>query len=173
MKKIAAKASSKNVIPGGKEGKKQHSDGMPVSLEEKRFYAEVLKILTEGRNKAHAAVNFAMVETYWNIGKRIVEQEQQGKERANYGEYLFVNLLRYLTDVFGKGFTEANIRNMRQFYHIFPDLSQFATHCVANLSWTNIRIAETFPYHEIVVSLIRQLRWTHIIALIPIGIRFV
>jgi predicted nuclease of restriction endonuclease-like (RecB) superfamily len=140
LKKTIAKAPSNNVIHSRKEAKKQYLAGMSSSLEEKRFYADVLKNLAEGRNKALVAVNFAMVETYWNIGKRIVEQEQQGKERANYGEYLLVNLSRYLTDVFGKGFTEANIRNMRQFYQIFPDLSQFATHCVANLSWTNIRI---------------------------------
>ena len=110
-----------------------------MSDSEKQFFADVAKLLQEGRAKVRVAVNFAMVETYWNIGRRIVEQEQHGKERANYGDYLITNLSRYLTDVFGKGFTEANIRNMRRFYHIFPDLSQFATHCVANLSWTNIR----------------------------------
>jgi len=105
-----------------------------------QFFAEIAELLTKARGNAYRVVNSVMVETYWNIGKRIVEQEQRGKERANYGEYLLVNLSRYLTDVFGKGFTEANIRNMRRFYQIFPDFSQFATHCVANLSWTNIRI---------------------------------
>ena len=77
-----------------------------------------------------------MVETYWNIGRRIVEQEQQGRERANYGDYLIVNLSRHLTDTFGKGFSEANLQNMRLFYITFP---QFPTQCVGNLSWTNIR----------------------------------
>lgn len=71
------------------------------------FYDDISQILIEGRKKAHIAINFAMVETYWNIGKRIVEQEQQGKERANYGEQLLVNLSRHLSGTFGKGFSVA------------------------------------------------------------------
>jgi predicted nuclease of restriction endonuclease-like (RecB) superfamily len=78
-----------------------------------------------------------MVETYWKIGQRIVEYEQNGKDRADYGEYLIVNLSRYLTDIFGKGFSEANLQNMRRFYVTFP---KFPTQCVGNLPWTNIRI---------------------------------
>ena len=77
-----------------------------------------------------------MVETYWHIGRRIVEQEQKGKNRADYGDKLLVNLSRYLTDTFGKGFSEANLLNMRKFYITFPE---FPTQCVGNLSWTNIR----------------------------------
>ncbi|MCL2319894.1 MAG: PDDEXK nuclease domain-containing protein [Treponema sp.] len=108
-----------------------------ISTTEKRFFADVIKLLQEGRSKTHTAINLVMVETYWNIGKRIVEQEQRGKERANYGDYLIVNLSRHLTDTFGKGFSEANLQNMRRFFMIFPE---FPTHCVGNLSWTNIRI---------------------------------
>lgn len=91
-----------------------------------------------------------MVQTYWQIGRRIVEEEQQGQNRANYGEYLISNLSRHLSSTFGKGFSEANLKNIRQFYLVFPDLDQFsahrvgnselATHRVANLSWTNIRL---------------------------------
>ena len=77
-----------------------------------------------------------MVETYWKIGQRIVEEEQAGKSRAEYGTKLIENLSKYLTDTFGKGFSEANLKNMRQFYLIYPE---FDTQCVANLSWTNIR----------------------------------
>ena len=68
-----------------------------------------------------------MVQTNWQIGKRIVEQEQKGKSRADYGDYLIVNLSRYLTDTLGKGFSEANIRNFRQFYLSFPGGIQFAS----------------------------------------------
>jgi predicted nuclease of restriction endonuclease-like (RecB) superfamily len=78
-----------------------------------------------------------MVQTYWNIGKRIVEQEQGGKARADYGDFLISNLSRYLTDIFGRGFSEANLWNFRQFYSVFP---QFSTQCVENLTWTNIRL---------------------------------
>ena len=69
----------------------------------------------------------------------IDEHQQQGKNRAEYGEHLIENLSRYLTDTFGKGFSEANLQNIRKFYLTFP---QFPTHCVGNsnhLSWTNIR----------------------------------
>ena len=76
-----------------------------------------------------------MVETYWKIGERIFKEEQKGKNRAEYGERLIENLSVYLTESFGKGFSEANLKNMRQFYISFP---KFATHRVANLSWTNI-----------------------------------
>ena len=56
------------------------------------FYSEIKDILANARKKAYSAVNFAMVEAYWLIGKRIVEEEQNGKERADYGEYLIKNL---------------------------------------------------------------------------------
>ena len=81
-----------------------------------------------------------MVQTNWRIGKRIVEQEQKGKSRADYGDYLIVNLSRYLNDILGKGFSEANLRNFRQFYLCFPKGFQFTRHRLANpenLSWSH------------------------------------
>lgn len=117
---------------------------------ENRFYHEVSELLKQARSNAFRAVNTLMVQTYWQIGRRIVEQEQKGQNRAGYGDYLISNLSRYLSDTFGKGFSEANLKNFRQFYIVFPDLDQFATHRVANsgsathrvalLSWTNIRL---------------------------------
>ena len=107
---------------------------------DKQFFVDISEILRLGRDTAYRSVNSAMVKTYWQMGKRIVEQEQQGNERANYGEQLVVNLSRHLTDCFGKGFSEGNIRNIRQFYLRFQDFEQFATHCVANLGWTHIRL---------------------------------
>jgi len=139
MKKIVKKASVKDVVSGEKTTKNRHSAETPVSLEEKRFYADVLKILAEGRNKAHAAVNTAMVETYWNIGRRIVEQEQHGKKRANYGEYLLVNLSRHLSDTLGDGFSIANLKNIRKFYLTWPDNTIGYTVC-SQLSWSHIRL---------------------------------
>ena len=68
------------------------------------FFADVADILQAGRVTAHRAVNAAMVETYWRMGRRIVEEEQQGKARAGYGEALMVRLSRYLDKNFGKGF---------------------------------------------------------------------
>jgi len=96
-----------------------------------QFYKDIKKILAEARNKAYAAVNFVMVEAYWNVGGRIVEEEQEGRHKAEYGEYLIQNLSKRLTKEFGAGFTEQNLRNFRQFYLIFL-MRRFATHCVAN-----------------------------------------
>jgi predicted nuclease of restriction endonuclease-like (RecB) superfamily len=93
----------------------------------------------DGRKKVYIAVNSAMVETYWNIGRRIVEQEQQGKERANYGEYLLVNLSRHLSSTFGKGFSVANLWNFRQFYLTWPSDEILYTLC-RELSWSHIRL---------------------------------
>ncbi|MCL2282536.1 MAG: PDDEXK nuclease domain-containing protein [Fibromonadales bacterium] len=107
-----------------------------IAKQDAKFFSDIAELLTTARSNAYRVVNSVMVETYWNIGYRIVEREQQGKERADYGEYLIVSLSKYLTDIFGKGFSEANLQNMRRFYLTFPE---FPTHCVGNLSWTNIR----------------------------------
>lgn len=113
------------------------------------FYNEISELLAQARRTAYKNVNAIMVQTYWQIGRKIVEQEQKGLNRAEYGDQLVTNLSRHLSGTFGKGFSEANLRNMRQFYLIFPDHEefsglntsslQFATHRVANLSWSNIR----------------------------------
>lgn len=100
------------------------------------FFTDIATLLRNARSKAYRAVNSIMVETYWKVGERIVKEEQNGKSRAEYGKKLIENLSRYLTDTFGNGFSEANLKNFRQFYLTFPE---FATHCVANLSWSNIR----------------------------------
>ena len=68
-------------------------------------------------------VNTALVATYWFMGRRIVEYEQKGKERAKYGEALLKKISTDLTPQFGKGFTERNLDYMRQFYIIYPDIS--------------------------------------------------
>jgi hypothetical protein len=94
-------------------------------------------LLRGARASAKRAVDTVMVSTYWQVGRRIVEQEQQGKDRAGYGDYLIVNLSRYLGESFGGGFSEANLKNMRQFYLTFPEFPQFPRHCLANLSWSN------------------------------------
>jgi hypothetical protein len=78
---------------------------------ERSIYLYIKEILTSAREKAYKAINFAMVEAYWNVGKLIVEA-QDGNERAEYGE----ELLKNLSKEFGKGFTVTNLRYMRQFY---------------------------------------------------------
>ena len=107
-----------------------------MANEVSKIYNDIAELLNVARAKAYHTVNSIMVETYWKIGQRIVEEEQGGASRAEYGTKLIENLSKYLTDTFGKGFSEANLKNMRQFYLTYPE---FDTQCVANLSWTNIR----------------------------------
>ena len=71
--------------------------------------SEIKSIVAQSRQQAYAAVNQAMVNAYWQIGKRIVEEEQQGKERADYGKQLLKQLSAALTEEFGKGFSVQNL----------------------------------------------------------------
>ncbi|MDR0868039.1 MAG: PDDEXK nuclease domain-containing protein [Planctomycetota bacterium] len=131
---------------------------------ETQFFAGVAELLQAARNNAYRAVNTVMVETYWQIGKRIVEEEQNGNDRANYGDYLVTNLSRYLTDTFGKGFSEANIRNFRRFFQVFPDFGQFATRRVANLSspeFVTHRVAN-LSSPELPTRRLGNLAWSHL-----------
>jgi len=93
------------------------------------FLDDVRRILAVARRSAYAAVNFVMVEAYWRIGRRIVEEEQAGNERAEYGSYLIRELSRRLGDEFGKGFSVANLRNFRRFYLTFPNHEILYTVC--------------------------------------------
>jgi hypothetical protein len=84
------------------------------------FYESVADILRTARKNAYRAVNFTMVEAYWNVGRRIVEEEQAGKKKAEYGKYLIRDLSIRLQEEFGKGFTENNLWYFRQFYLAYP-----------------------------------------------------
>jgi hypothetical protein len=80
-----------------------------------------------------------MVEAYWLIGKRIVEQEQHGEERAVYGEGVLKELSKALTTEFGKGFSYSNLYNFRQFYLTYPEQNKFYTLC-RKLTWSHNRL---------------------------------
>lgn len=84
------------------------------------LYAGIRNILANARQRAYSAVNFAMVESYWLIGQQIVEHEQHGEARADYGKGLLKELAAKLSVEFGKGFDESNLRYMRLFYRCFP-----------------------------------------------------
>ena len=99
-------------------------------------YQNIKGILEEARNKAYRTVNFVMVQAYWQIGRIIVEQEQKGKERAEYGKSLIKELSKKLTYDYGKGFNESNLKYLRQFYLTFPN-----GHALRDeLSWTHYRL---------------------------------
>ena len=78
-----------------------------------------------------------MIETYWNIGKRIVEEEQRGKERAKYGDHVLEGLSSELTTRYGKGFSARYLRSFRKFYLILPDYEIWKSR-FPNLTWTHI-----------------------------------
>jgi predicted nuclease of restriction endonuclease-like (RecB) superfamily len=92
-------------------------------------------LLVDGRKQVATAVNTAMVQTYWHIGRLIVEDEQQGESRAEYGKQILKSLSVSLTEEFGKGFDARNLRHMRQFYLVFPIWNAVRT----ELSWTHYR----------------------------------
>ncbi len=99
---------------------------------------EIKEIISAGQQNAYSAANTAMVLTYWHIGKRIVEQEQEGSERAEYGKRLIPVLSEELKKEFGKSYSERNLHYFRKFYLYFPD-KQIVNACVHNLSWTHFR----------------------------------
>jgi hypothetical protein len=94
------------------------------------FIKDVRVILRQARRGAYTAANHIMVQAYWNIGRRIVREEQGGKQRADYGQFLIRNLARQLGNEFGGGVSVANLNNFRQFYIEFQ-IFEKATHCVA------------------------------------------
>ncbi len=104
----------------------------------KNYVLEIKQILSQARQKAYTAINFAMVEAYWKIGKRIVEEEQKGERRARYGELLIQELSKELIAEFGKGFSGRSIRQYRQFYQLFPDFEIWRA-LLAKLNWTHIQ----------------------------------
>jgi hypothetical protein len=81
---------------------------------------DVAHVIEEARRVAARSVNAVMTATYWLVGRRIVEQEQQGAERAGYGERLLKRLARDLSGRFGRGFSERNLEQMRAFYLGWP-----------------------------------------------------
>lgn len=87
---------------------------------------EIKKLVLEARNKISKEVNGTLVDTYWNIGKTIIEKEQSGKIKAEYGKAILLNVSKKLTNDIGKGFSKSNLFNMRRFYLVYskiPDTS--------------------------------------------------
>ena len=121
---------------------KSEATGDRLSTVSPVLIEDIRQIIGEARRSVASTVNAGLTLLYWRVGKRIVN-EVLGKERAAYGQRIVVSLARQLVQEFGPSFGEKNLRRMMQF-------------------------AEVFPKEEIVVSLIRQLSWTHFIALLPI-----
>lgn len=103
------------------------------------LFEDIRAILRDARGIAYSAANAAMVDAYWRIGRRIVEEEQGGAARAEYGSQLIRHLARALGEEFGSGMSVANLRNFRQFYLTFPEAGKrYALR--SELSWTHWRL---------------------------------
>ena len=108
----------------------------PLIHAENALYRDIRSILENARSSAYRAVNVAMTQAYWHVGRLIVEHEQAGKIRASYGEKLIAKLAFRLTNDFGPGFDARNLWFMRDFYRTFPILNALRS----ELSWTHYRL---------------------------------
>ena len=106
-----------------------------TKLAENTVYDNIRTVLVNARQKVYTAVNSAMVEAYWDIGRQIMEA-QNNNARAEYGTQLLKYLADRLTAEFGKGFEETNLRKIRQFYQVFPIRDALRP----ELSWTHYRL---------------------------------
>jgi hypothetical protein len=126
---------------------------------------QISELVTSAKRRVASTVNSTLVETYWGVGKYIVEFEQQGNARAKYGDKLLVNLSKDLTLLFGKGYSKSNLFNMRLFYTRFPIFQTVS----GKLTWSHIieiisidnKLERDFYLAETVNSswAVRDLRW--------------
>ena len=100
------------------------------------FLDDIRKIIDAARNQAVRSVDFCRVQMYWHMGKRIFEEEQQGKDRADYGTYLIKNLAKQLQPEYGSGFSVRQLEFCRQFYRLYP----IANALRSQLNWTQYRL---------------------------------
>ncbi|MFD2583125.1 YhcG family protein [Pedobacter vanadiisoli] len=118
------------------------------------LYKNILNILKRYRAEAYKAINTAMVISYWQIGKEIVENEQGGNVKAAYGEEILQSLSKKLSADFGKGFSYSNLRNFRQFYLTYPEEQICYAVRITSYNADN-------QQNEISYALRSNLSWTH------------
>lgn len=111
----------------------------PNGTEKATLYHGIRDLLLTAKKQARQAINDTMVQAYWQIGRLIVEDEQGGEKRAEYGKGVLVDLSRRLTSEFGKGFSPDNLRNFRQFYLSFTQNEICDTVC-SKLTWSHFRL---------------------------------
>jgi predicted nuclease of restriction endonuclease-like (RecB) superfamily len=110
---------------------------MEISRSEmQRVYERVRAVLEAGRARAYKSINWEMVVSYWEVGRIIVEEEQAGAQRADYGKHLIEELSRQLQAEYGRGFDRSNVFHMRAFYLAYPKVDALRR----QLSWTHYRM---------------------------------
>lgn len=105
---------------------------------------DVKLIVERGLHEAYRSVNTVSILTYWNVGRRIVEEEQHGSSRAEYGKQVLKDLAQVLVPLYGSSYSERNLYSMRQFFLYFKDL-EILNSRVQNLSWTHYRMLLRVP----------------------------
>lgn len=116
------------------------------------FVSDIKKIIEDSKKQVVRSVNTIMLQAYWNIGKRIVEEEQNGSDKADYGKALINNLAKELTSFYGKGFSKSNLFSMRKFYLSYQKIQTLS----GKLSWSHYLLllgvsdlnARSFYEHE-------------------------
>jgi predicted nuclease of restriction endonuclease-like (RecB) superfamily len=106
-----------------------------MSLVTNGLYQDIKELLQSARNRVYQTINITMTQTYYEIGKRIVEEEQDGETRAEYGKALLKNLSNELIKEFGKGYSEQNLKNMRQFFLTYQKRQTLSSEF--KLSWSH------------------------------------
>ena len=112
-----------------------------VCQQSEAFFLEIRRIIEESRNNAVRSVDYCRVQMYWNIGRRIVEEEQQGKDRAEYGAYIIKNLANNLEPEYGSGFSKRQLELSRQFYRTYP----IANTLYSQLNWSQYKLLIAIP----------------------------
>jgi predicted nuclease of restriction endonuclease-like (RecB) superfamily len=101
-----------------------------------QLHEQIVSVIESSRQSAYKAVNTSMVLSYWDIGRLILEEEQYGKERANYGTFLISEMAKRLQKKYGTGYAQQSLRNYRQFYKKFPIRSAVRS----ELTWTHYKL---------------------------------
>ena len=127
---------------------------MTNKLQNTDFFKHAIDLLHSARQQVVRQVNLTMVQTYFEIGRMIIEEEQQGKDRAEYGKQLLSGLSKALTDEFGKGFSITNIQQMRNFYLTYQKQQTLSAN-------SENAIQQTVPANF-------QLSWSHYLKLMRI-----
>lgn len=126
------------------EDKKNNTKTQDNQVLSSQLVDDVKLIVERGISAAYHSVNSISILTYWNVGKRIVEDEQHGENRAEYGKQVLKGLAQVLVPLFGSSYNERNLYSMRQFFLCFKDL-EILNARVQNLSWTHYRMLLRVP----------------------------
>lgn len=104
----------------------------------KPLVADIRTIINNGMERAYSSVNSVMIRTYWLVGQRIVEEEQKGDTRAEYGKQMLKALAYEMIQAYGESYSERNLYSFRKFYLSFKNW-EILNACVQNLKWTHFR----------------------------------